>query len=197
MPGSRMICDFATPALRARETDLRNPCVTSRRTLRAKPPCCMVRGSPRMCIRMSGTCCSRAASAMRGSFFSPETSLMISAPARRASSASVHRNGDLEPSAQAFQNGKNPVELLRSLHFFRPRTRGFPTDVQKVGAGEFHGEGVLDGVRGIGKLAAVEKTVRRHIQHAHDQCALAEHKCARGELQTEGSAPQGHRRNRV
>ena len=82
-----MICDLATPALRAIETDLRKPSVTSFKTSRANSPFCIVRGSPRMCIRTSGTRCRAASSARCGSDFSPEMSLMISAPASSAASA--------------------------------------------------------------------------------------------------------------
>src|SRR3984957_6033669 len=47
----------------------------------------MVRGSPRMCIRISGSLQRRATSAMRGSFRKAVTSFRISAPAAAAASA--------------------------------------------------------------------------------------------------------------
>ncbi len=89
MPGSTMICDFAIPALRATATDLRSPCITSFITSRANPLSCIVRGSPRMCIRISGTRWRAATSAIRGSLLSPDTSLTSSANARIASSATL------------------------------------------------------------------------------------------------------------
>ena len=56
-------------------------------TSRAKGPCCIVRGVPRMCMRIKGARACRATSARRGSVRNAETSFTISAPASSAASA--------------------------------------------------------------------------------------------------------------
>src|ERR1700687_3896073 len=81
------ICDFRTPAARAFRIDARNPRTTSFITSRANGTFCIVAGSPRMCMRISGTPRRCDTSASRGSKRRPETSLIICAPALMAASA--------------------------------------------------------------------------------------------------------------
>src|ERR1700681_1669630 len=69
------------------DRDARKPWVTSFSASRAKGFCCMVWGSPRMCMRIKGTRARAEISAMRGSCFRPLTSLIISAPLSMALAA--------------------------------------------------------------------------------------------------------------
>src|ERR1700676_1926137 len=62
------------------DRDARKPWITSLSASRAKGFCCMVWGSPRMCMRIRGTRVRAEISAMRRSYFRPLTSLMSSAP---------------------------------------------------------------------------------------------------------------------
>ncbi len=63
------------------------PSSSDRQMERANGFCCMSRGRPRMCIRMSGTPLARATSAMRGSKRRPLMSFTMAAPASTARSA--------------------------------------------------------------------------------------------------------------
>src|SRR5207245_7043314 len=92
---------------------------------------------------------------------------------------------NFEVSAQTFENGKNPIELLGCRYFLRPGTRRFAADVDQIRAGKLHCHRMLGGARRVEKLAAVGKTVRRNVQHPHDERPFAEHQCARRESKPE------------
>jgi hypothetical protein len=48
------------------------------------------------------------------------------------------------------------------------------SNIEEIGAGALHQKGMFDRALGLQKLAAIGKTVWRDVQHAHDECALAQ-----------------------
>lgn len=74
--------------------------------------------------------------------------------------------------------GQNAIEFLLGRNSERARPRGFAADVEDVRTGAFHLKRVLDGAARIEKFAAVGEAVRRDVENAHDERALAEHELA-------------------
>ena len=97
----------------------------------------------------------------------------------------VNGNGNFQESAQAAEHGEEPSPFFLRGNSFGTRPCGLGADVDQVGAGARHLQGVLDCMFLVVKFAAVGKTVRRHVQDAHDESPLAKDQSARWEFEAE------------
>ena len=112
---------------------------------------------------------------MRSSARPPETSLMSTAPAssaRSATSARIVSTDTVTPCAdQAGDDGDDAAQLLLGVDAQRTGPGGLAADVDDVGALGDELEPVADGGVGVEPLAAVGEGVGGDVDHPHDAAA--------------------------
>ncbi len=91
-----------------------------------------------------------------------------------------NRNGQL--AAQALQHRNQAAQLFGFGDALGTRLGGFRADVDDVRALLFQFDGAREGAVGIQIFSAVGKRIGRHVQHAHQQRALAQQQFAAGQL---------------
>jgi len=103
--------------------------------------------------------------------------------ARRFRFVSIDRNHRIRLSEQnTFDDRNNAADLLPRRDTGvgsngRKRnsgTRGFATDIENVGAFLDQADAVLNGCGAVGKEAAIRERIRRDVEYAHDEGALAQ-----------------------
>ena len=141
--------------------------------------CCIVRGSPCMCIKTTPASDLAATSGMSGSPSNAVTSLMISAPPLTASCATTAFEVSMEMTIslrarRARITGTTRLSSSSSVHRLGPGASGFAADVDDLRAFAFHAQRMSHRGFGIEKVPSVGKRVRRHIEHSHDNPAMSE-----------------------
>ncbi len=222
IPGSTMIISGAMPAPRAAAIEGWSSRRISLIVFLYETCFCIVLGVPRMCISTTGTfrwATRRASSSLR---FSPEMSLMMSAPASRALSAISLRRVSTEimmsdSLPDGLHHGDDPADLLLRLDGVGARARGLAAHVDDVHPRGDHLAGALHrlaqrlvparGVEGIGRAVedAHDVGLAREVE---DSAPPRHHPRARGKaggdlagdaVETEGLAakPRGQQRQRA
>ena len=143
-----------------------------RKTRAPRPPhprsaarCCMVRGSPCMCITTTPQALAAQTPGIAGSARSPLTSLTMSAPAASAAAATGGLRGvdgdqpvPLGPQRGHHRNGAG--DFLGRGNRRRARPGRFAADIDDARALGDHPAGMVERGGGVGMAAAVRKRVR-------------------------------------
>ena len=171
-PGSSAMASRDTPAaMQACRSVSRKP-HTSATTSWYCGCCCMVRGSPCMCIKHTPTpaCAAQArAPGARKAY----TSLTMQAPAAAAAAITPGLLVSMEMAtsrvrAMRSMTGSTRCDLHRFIHRRGAGPGRFSAHIDDGGAFIDHGGGALEsGVR-AGVAAAVGERVRGHVENAHD-----------------------------
>lgn len=86
----------------------------------------------------------------------------------------IHGNRNLQLPFELFENRNQPAQLLRFAHRHRTRLRRLRADVNHVSALFFQLQRAGHRTIGITKPPPVGEAIGRDVQHAHNQCAVAE-----------------------
>ena len=165
-------------------------CVTSCIASRAKGCVCIVRGSPRMCIRMRGSLRRRATSAMRGSRLKrgdvvDDFCAGFGGGLRYFGFIRVNRNWNFEAAAKHVQYGNHPAQLFVRSEPFGAGASGFAADVEDVGAVALHLERPGDSRFRVEMQTVAGEAVGRDVDDSHQERALAEHEGAGWQTEAE------------
>ena len=137
-----------------------------------------VPGAPAVVHQHDGGADSSATTPARSwSYCSALTSLTIAAPramASRATSGLVGVDRDERTAGEGLENRQHAPQLLGGVDRLGARACGLAADVEDVGAVLEHLPAGVHGPCGIEAAAAVGERVRRDVDDAHDERALAE-----------------------
>ncbi len=86
----------------------------------------------------------------------------------------IDGDGDLQVPLQALEHGNQAAKLFGFGDALGARPRGLGTDIDDISSLLFHFDGASEGAVGVFVLAAVGKRVRRDVEDAHDERAVAQ-----------------------